>query len=273
LATGGALGLVWALVQGGSVGWSSPEIIASLSAGVVLGVFFAWWELRARSPMVPLRLFRERSYAVGNASGFCMFAVMFAMLFFITQFLQTGLGYGPLGAGLRLVPGWATLSVIAPFSGILIGRLGVRPLVVGGLAAVGVSLLWIARIARTGLPSWELIPPLVLLGTGASLVIPATMSAAMTSVPPAMIGQASGTYNTLRQLGGVFGVAICAAVFAAHGGYSSPEAFVSGFRPAMLTCAGLALVGALTGLAAPGRRRPVVAAPSDSRPLEAEITR
>jgi hypothetical protein len=81
------------------------------------------------------------------------------------------------------------------------------------------------------------------------------MSAVMTAVPPAAIGQASGTLNTLRQLGGVFGVAICAAVFAARGHYASPATFVAGFGPAMAACAGLALLGAAAGLVIPGRRQ------------------
>jgi hypothetical protein len=84
----------------------------------------------------------------------------------------------------------------------------------------------------------------------------------MTAVPPAAIGKASGTFNTLRQLGGVFGVAICAAVFAARGGYASPAAFTSGFAPAMGACAGLAFLGALSGLLIPGRRRPARPVPA-----------
>ena len=83
----------------------------------------------------------------------------------------------------------------------------------------------------------------------------------MTAVAPADIGQASGTFNMLRQLGGVFGVAICAAVFAAHGGYASPAAFVSGFAAAMGACAGLALAGAASGLVIPRRRQPTPATP------------
>jgi MFS family permease len=157
-----------------------------------------------------------------------VFAVLLAMVFFMAQFLETGLGYGPLGAGLRLLPGWATLTVIAPFTGALINRVGERPLVAGGLTVVAGGLTWIALIARTGLPYWHLVAPLLVAGCGASVAIPATMSAVMTSVPPAAIGQASGILNT-RQLGGVFGVAI----FAAHGGYASPATFVAGFGPAM----------------------------------------
>jgi EmrB/QacA subfamily drug resistance transporter len=252
LATGGALGIVWALIRANSVGWASPQIAVTLAAGVLLAFGFIAWELRAADPMVPMRLFRSRAFAAGNAAAFCVFAVLLALVFFMAQFLQTALGYGPLGAGLRLLPGWATLALIAPFSGALISRVGERPLIAGGLAVVTGALTWIALTARVGLPYSHLVTPLILAGVGASIAIPATMSAVMTSVPPAAIGRASGTLNMGRQLGGVFGVAICAAVFAAHGGYASPAAFAHGFGPAMGACAALALLGAAAGLAIPG---------------------
>ena len=264
LATGGALGIVWALIRASRLGWASPEIVSVLATGIVLAVAFVAWELRAADPMVPLRLFRSRAFAAGNATAFCVFAVLLAMVFFMAQFLETGLGYGPLGAGLRLLPGWATLTVIAPFTGALISRLGERPLIAGGLTVVAGALTWIALLARdagSSLPYSHMVAPLLLAGCGASVAIPATMSAVMTSVPPAAIGQASGILNTLRQLGGVFGVAICAAVFAARGDYASPASFASGFAAAMIACAGLALLGAASGLVIPGRRQPTPATP------------
>ena len=150
LATGGALGIVWALIRADGLGWGSPEIAATLAAGIVLAVAFVAWELRAPDPMVPLRLFRSRPIAAGNAAAFCVFAMLLAMVFFMAQFLETGLGYGPLGAGLRLLPGWATLTLIAPFTGALISRVGERPLVAGGLIVVAGALTWIALIARPG---------------------------------------------------------------------------------------------------------------------------
>jgi EmrB/QacA subfamily drug resistance transporter len=261
LATGGALGLVWALIRANSLGWASPEIVGTLAAGVVLAAAFIGWELKAPEPMVPLRLFRSRAYAAGNAACVCVFAVLFGLVFFMAQFLQTGLGYDPLGAGLRLAPGWAALMLIAPFAGTLIRRFGERALIAGGLAVFAGALIWIALIARTGLPYADLVAPLILAGSGVSLAIPPTQSVVMTAVAPADIGQASGTFNTLRQLGGVFGVAICAAVFAAHGGYASPASFISGFGPAMGACAGLALTGAAAGLVIPRRRQPAAMPP------------
>ncbi|MFY9929438.1 MAG: MFS transporter, partial [Streptosporangiaceae bacterium] len=259
LATGGALGLVWALIRANGVGWGSPEIVVTLAAGALLTGAFIAWELRAASPMVPLHLFRSRAFAAGNAAVFAMFGMLISLVFFMAQFLQTGLGYGPLGAGLRLLPGWATLTLIAPFAGMLIGRVGARPLVAGGLALNAAGLAWTAVIARTGLPYWQLVVPLMVAGSGVSLAIPAAASAVMGSVPPPMIGRASGTYNTLRQLGGVFGLAICAAVFAARGGYGSAAAFTNGVGPALGACAGLSFAGAVAGLFLPGR--PAAAAP------------
>jgi EmrB/QacA subfamily drug resistance transporter len=261
LATGGALGLVWALIRANGSGWASPEIVATLTAGALLAVVFVTWELRTANPMVPVRLFCQRAFAAGNVAAFTVFAMLFALVFFMAQFLQNGLGYDPLGTGLRLLPGWAMLTLIAPFAGALIARVGERPLIAGGLTAAVAGLTWIALIARTGLPYEDLIAPLVLVGSGVSVAVPATMSAVMTSVPPQAIGQASGTLNMLRQLGGVFGIAICAAVFAAHGGYASPAAFTSGFGPAMGACAGLGLLGAAAGLLIPAKRRPTEAEP------------
>src|SRR5580692_5132914 len=124
LATGGALGLVWALIRANSLGWASAEIVGTLVAGAVLVGAFIGWELKAAQPMVPMRLFRSRTYSAGNVACLCVFGVLFGMVFFMAQFLQTGLGYGPLSAGLRLAPGWATLMVIAPFAGTLIRRFG-----------------------------------------------------------------------------------------------------------------------------------------------------
>jgi EmrB/QacA subfamily drug resistance transporter len=254
LATTGALGLVWALIRANSRGWASPEIIGTLTAGAVITTAFVAWELRTTHPMIPVRLFKDRSFAAGNAAAFAVFAMLLALVFFMAQFLQNALGYDPLGTGLRLLPGWATLTVIAPFAGALIARVGERPLIAGGLTAAAGGLAWIALIARTGLPYDNMVAPLVLAGCGASVAIPATMSAVMSNVEPQAIGQASGTLNTLRQLGGVFGIAITAAVFAARGGYSDPAAFTRGFGPAMGACAGLALLGAVAGLLIPAKR-------------------
>src|SRR5713226_3976903 len=131
LVTGAALGVVWGLVRGNSVGWGSLEVIATLVGGSGLAVAFVAWERRARVPMLPLRFFRSRAFSAGNAAGFLFFASLYGYAFFLAQFLQTALGYGPLGAGLRLLPWTAMLFVSAPLAGVLVNRVGERTLMVG----------------------------------------------------------------------------------------------------------------------------------------------
>ena len=253
LVTGAALGVVWGLVRGNSAGWGSLEVITTLVGGSGLAVAFVAWERRARVPMLPLRFFRSRAFSAGNAAGFLFFASLYGSAFFLAQFLQTALGYGPLGAGLRLLPLTAILFVTAPIAGVLVNRFGERTLMVGGLLLQAIAMAWIGLIARPGLAYPELIAPLFIAGFGAA-AIPAGQNAVVSSVAAAEIGKASGTFNMLRQLGAAFGVALLAAVFAGVGSFHSAQAFTNGFAPAMGVCAALSLVGAITAMALPGRR-------------------
>jgi EmrB/QacA subfamily drug resistance transporter len=263
LVSGAALGLVWGLVRGNTAGWGSAEVIVALAGGVVFAAAFVAWELRAREPMLPMRLFRSRAFSAGNAAGFVMFGSIFGAAFFLAQFFQTTLHYGPLAAGLRLAPWTVTLSLVAPVAGAWVGRIGERPLIAGGLTMQAGGFLWIALAARAGAGYLALIPPLVLAGCGVSMAMPAAQNAIIGAVPPAAIGKASGTFNTLRQLGGTFGIAVLAAVFTGSGSYASARTFSHGFVPAMTVAAGLSLVAALTGLWMPGRRAAVPVAPAE----------
>ncbi len=253
LVTGGALGLVWGLVRGNAAGWGSPEVLVSLTAGAVLAMAFVAWELRAREPMLPMRFFRSPAFSSGNAASFLLYGSVFGAAFFFAQFLQTTLHYGPLGAGLRLAPWTVTLFVIAPIAGAWVNRIGERPLIVCGLLMQAVGFGWIALIARPGLPYPALIAPLVVAGGGVSMAMPAAQNSVIGSVPRSAIGKAAGAFNTLRQLGGTFGIAILAAVFAGTGGYASAQAFSDGFAAATGVAAGLTLVAAVAGSWTPGR--------------------
>jgi EmrB/QacA subfamily drug resistance transporter len=254
LVTGAALGLVWGLVRGNGAGWGSPEVVASLAAGALLLLAFVAWELRAGEPMLPMRYFRSRAFAAGNAAGFLLSGSIFGVAFFFAQFLQTALRHGPLGAGIRLVPWTITLTLVAPLAGARVNRVGERPLIVGGLVLQAAGFAWIALTARPGLAYPAMVAPMVLAGCGVSMAMPATQNAAIGSVPREAIGKASGTFNTLRQLGGSFGIAILAAVFAATGGFASAQAFSHGFAAATGVAAGMSLAGAAAGLLTPGRR-------------------
>jgi EmrB/QacA subfamily drug resistance transporter len=267
LATGGALGLVWGLVRGNSAGWGSAEVVAALVAGAVLVVAFVAWELRAREPMLPMRLFRSRPFSVGNAASFLATASLFGTVFFMAQFLQTAMGYGPLGAGLRLLPWTVTLSLCAPLAGALADRIGVRPFIVGGLFLQGVGFGWVALIADPSIAYGELIAPMVVAGVGISMALPAFQSAVVSAVAPEAIGKAAGVNSTMRQLGGVFGIAILVAVFSGAGGYASAQAFSDGFAPAIGVSAGLSLLGALVATALPRHRAAAAPAAVDAAPV------
>jgi MFS family permease len=208
---------------------------------------------------VPIRLFRSRTFSSGVAASFLFYASMYGTLFFLPQFLQVAQGNGPLGVGLRLLPWTATLFVFAPIGGGLVNRLGERPLVVLGLVLQAVGLAWIALIAAPNLAYVNLIAPLIVAGAGVSLAMPAAQNAVLSAVAPSEIGKASGTFNMARFLGGVFGVAVQVAAFAATGSFGSPQAFSAGFVAAIGVAAALSLLAAVAGMRLPGRRAVAVA--------------
>lgn len=255
LATGGALGIVWGLVRGNTAGWGSAEVLASLVGGTLMTLAFVAWGLRAREPMLPMRLFRSRAFAAGNSAAFLMAGALFSAVFFMAQFEQTALGQSPLQAGLRLIPWTGTVFIVAPIGGALMRRVGERALIVPGLVLQAIGFGWIALLARTGLPYAETIAPMVLAGVGISLALPAVQTAVMNGVRREELGKASGTFSTMRQLGAAFGVAVAVAVFTGAGSYASPAAFSHGFAVAVAVSAGLSLFAALAGTALPARRR------------------
>jgi len=222
---------------------------------VVLGIAFVGWELRARAPMMPMRLFGSRAFSAGNATSVLFTAALYGNLFFIAQYLQTAQGYGPLGAGLRLLPWTATLFFVAPIAGRLVNRLGERPLIVVGLFVQAVGMAWIGRIAAPDVAFGSLVVPFILAGAGISMAMPAAQNAVVGSVRPNEIGTAAGTYNMLRFLGGAFGIAVSASIFTVYGGYGSPGLFSTGFAAAVSVSAALSLAGALAGLLIPVRAR------------------
>jgi nitrate/nitrite transporter NarK len=255
LASAGLLGIVWGLVRGNSVGWSSPEIVGSLAAGAIVLALFVLWELRAPAPMLPMRFFRNRTFALTNVSSLFMFFGMFGSIFLLIQFFQTVQGYSPLQAGLRILPWTAMPIFIAPIAGAWSDRIGGQRLMAAGLTLQAVGLAWIATVSSPTVPYADLVAPFFLSGIGMALFFAPVANVVLSSVRPEEEGQASGANNAIRELGGVFGVAVLASIFAHYGGYGAPQHFVDGLRPAVWVGAGIVGVGALAAMAIPARRR------------------
>jgi len=265
LVAAAAFALVWALLRGNDAGWTSAEVLTALGGGIVLAAAFIGWELRAKAPMVPMRLFGAPAFSSGILASFLFYAAMYGVLFLLPQLLQTALGNTPLGAGLRLLPWTATLFVTAPVAGALVNRVGERALVVTGLLMQAIGLGWIALVVAPGIDYSALVTPLVLAGVGVSMAMPAVQNAVLSSVALVEMGKASGIFNMGRFLGGVFGVALLVATFSARSAGNSTADFTAGFAAAMVTSAVLSLGGAIAGWWLPARDRTVAApAPKSS---------
>jgi len=254
LLAGGVLGVVWALVRGGAAGWASAEVLGAAAGGVVLLAILAFWERRAAAPLLPPRLLRVRGFVAGNIAIALTFAALFSAVFFYGQLLQVVTGQSPLGAGVRLMAWTGTFLVFAPAAGALADRIGERPLITVGLTLQAAAMVWLARTVSTDLTYLDMVGPFVVGGIGVSLAIPCGQSAVVAAVADTDVATASGVNATMRELGGVLGIAITVAAFGASGGYASSAEFVDGFRGALLVAAGLSAAGAVAGATLPSRR-------------------
>jgi EmrB/QacA subfamily drug resistance transporter len=255
LVSAGLLGIVWGLVRGNSVGWGSLEIVGSLAAGGVLVALFVLWEMRAEAPMLPMRFFRNRTFAQANVASLFMFFGMFGAIFLLAQFFQTVQGYSPFGSGLRILPWTAMPMVVAPIAGALSDRIP-GPRIMGvGLALQAIGLGWIAAVGGVTTPYSEFVAPFILSGIGMGLFFAPVANVILGSVRRREEGQASGANNAIRELGGVFGVAVLASIFASYGGYGSGQSFVDGLGPAVWVGGAVVAVGAIVALTIPVRRR------------------
>jgi EmrB/QacA subfamily drug resistance transporter len=253
LAAAGLLGLTFGIVRADSLGWTSMTVAGSIAAGLVILAGFVAWERRARQPMLPLRFFRSRAFTATNGLSFAMFFGTFGSVFLLSQFFQTAQGYGPFEAGARTLPWTAMPMIVAPIAGALGARIGTRPLMAAGLALQAVALAWIAAVSAPDTPYIEFIAPFVMAGTGMALVFPTAAATVLASVRPKEAGKASGATNAIREVGGVMGVAVLASVFAANGGYQSPQGFTDGVTAALPVAVVVLAVGAVLALLTPGR--------------------
>lgn len=253
LACAAIFALTWAPVRAPEIGWGTAEVVGSLAGGVALLAAFILWERRAAYPMIPLAYFRSRDFSAANGVGFFLSVSLIGSLFFITQYFQLGLGYSPMQAGARILVWMAMPMFVAPLAGALADRFGNKPFMLAGLILQGAGALWLAAEAEPHASYATLVAPLIVSGVGISMCFPTVANAVTGSVPQRDAGVAAGVNLALRELGAAFGVAVLAAVFAAHGNYSTRAAFVHGFRPAIVVAGLIPLGGILAALFARGR--------------------
>jgi EmrB/QacA subfamily drug resistance transporter len=214
LIAGSLIGIVDAIIEAPTRGWTAPSTLAEAAAGLgALGVF-AWWELRIAHPLIDLRIFASRAFSAAAASVTVIFFALFGSLFVLTQYLQLVHGYSPLSAGVRALPFALAMGALSPLSPILARRLGIRTVIPAGMALMGLGL---AGLSTAGVHT--AYPPIALavaiMGAGMGLVMAPASTTIMTTVPGHQAGAGSAINDTIREVGGALGIAIIGSLSAA----------------------------------------------------------
>ncbi len=254
LAALGVFGVVFGIVRGNDAGWTSAEVLGGLVGGIALLLAFLWWEGRAKDPLLPLRLFRDRSFSAANAVGITFTLGMFGAVFILIQFLQVVQGYSPLHAGVLTMPWTMAPLIVAPLSGLIAPRVGTRALIVTGLVFQASGLAWIALVMSPTASYPSFVPAFVLAGVGMGLVFAPSATAVLANMRDEDQAKASGTNSTLREVGVALGIAILTAVFTASGGEFTPTGYTDAAIPAVWTGAAFLVLAALFGTRLPAGR-------------------
>ena len=255
LAGGGVFGLVYGIVRGNEAGWTSVEVLTALIGGGALLLVFVWWEGRASAPLLPLRLFRDRSFTVANLVGITFSFGIFGSIFILIQFLQIVQGHSPLEAGVMTMPWTLAPMIVAPLTGMLSPRTGTRLPIVLGLALLAIAMFWLAMTMSADVEYGELVGAFILAGLGMGLVFAPSSTAVLANMVPNDHAKASGTNSTFREIGVALGVAVLTAVFTGSGGTLTPNGYVDAAVPAVMVGAGVLAVAAVIALALPSGRR------------------
>jgi EmrB/QacA subfamily drug resistance transporter len=255
LSTAGLTALTYGLIEAPSHGWTDGMILGSFAAAVVLLGAFVLAELRVRHPMMDVRLFQNGRFTAASIGTALVFFALFGSLFFLTQYLQFVLGYGTLEVGVRLIPVAGALVVGAPLSARLVERIGTKAVVTGGLVLVGAGLLLLATASPASGYSL-VISSLVVLGLGMGMTMAPATEAIMGALPRARAGVGSAVSTTVRQVGGVLGVAVLGSLLSSVYGTRLTDTLRG--LPSTIVSAASDSVGAAVGIGArlgvaPGR--------------------
>ena len=258
----GTIALVFTLIKADSWGWTSGRTLAGFAIAAVLIAAFLWIERRHRDPLVPLRIFSNRSLAASDATLLLVAAALFGMFFFLTLYLQQVLGYSALKTGVAYLPLSLTLIGASALASRLVDRFTPKPVLCVGLLIATVGFVLLTRIDGHGDYASHVLPAMIVLGSGLGLSFVPITIAATNGVASGDSGLASGLLNTTQQVGGSLGLAILSSVStsrttsALDGGSALPVALTHGFKGAFIVAAVLCAVGVVLALALlPGRRR------------------
>jgi MFS family permease len=223
--------------------------MSTLAVGTFLLVAFVWWERSVSDPLVPMRLFASRDFAVGNLTTFLMSGAIFAAGALVTEEFQLARHFSPVSAGLRLLPFFGAPMVISPIAGALSDRVGRRPIMVVGLTLQTVGFVWVAWSGSLNTSWIVLVMALLVGGVGISMALPTVPVAVLSAVTPQEMGKASGINFMAQRLSAVFAIAIGSAVFTHYGNFKTPESITAGFRPALWVCSVFAFLAAIGAMA------------------------
>src|ERR687897_1534168 len=253
--TGGLLLLVYALNRGADYGWTSGSTLLLFGAAAVMLAAFVRIEARSRHPLVPAAALRNRTLVAANLSAFFTFSAFFSFIFLGSLLMQQGLGYSATQTGVSWLATSVTAFIASAFTGAqLVGRFGVRRLLVTGLSLLAIGVLWLTRVPSDANYVTDLLPALVLAGVAIGLCAPSVQIGALSGVSDAATGLAAGLVETMREVGGAAGVAAVSTVLVSQAG-------LDGFHAAFLVICIAGALGALTAAVAFERRARSAEAP------------
>jgi EmrB/QacA subfamily drug resistance transporter len=272
LATSGMLLLVFGLVKAPDQGWGDSRTIAELATAFVLLAGFVVNELRSRTPLLPLSIFRVRGLAAADTTQLIAMAGFFSMFFFLTLYMQTVLGWSPIQTGAAYLPLTVGVGMAAGIASQLMSRIGTRPVIVGGALIAAGGVYSLSRIPVDGSYLGDLLPGMMVMSLGLGGVFVGVATAANAGVPADKAGLAAALLNASQQVGGALGLAIFTAVatsrtthlLAAH--TPRPEALTSGFHRALLASSIFLVAAALIALRIANTRGETTEPAAEARP-------
>ncbi len=199
--------LIFAIIEGPNHGWTSPASLLWFAGAIAALGLFGWWEWRNRQPMLDLRLFRDRRFAVSSGGITLVFFAMFGTFYLLSQFLQFVIGYTPLQSAVRLLPFSAIMMTVAPQTPKLVGRFGTGRVASTGMGFIALAMLGFALFSPST-PYWYLLITICVMSCGMALTMSPMTTELMSAVPRDRAGIGSAMNDTTRELGGALGVAV-----------------------------------------------------------------